>query len=1184
MFGTQLFQPQPSGTRTSEGRSLSDDFGLPEEGYKCPVMESKEDSLSTFEGPEQASLLDLEEEEEKDLDKVPRGTREDESQLSSPLLAHSVSGPKQAPESSHETRGTSQDWKVARVQPVTVSSPSSTQKPALCRSTSFTEKDLKEAKAQSQRIAAQLTTPPSSNSRGVLLFHRRRQRVNEFTFESFGKQGPKPISGNSPQTPPVETPDHVPDLRLNHSPQGSCPSPSSSLGVQAPEVGNPCCNMEGHGENANVLTQRSLEKAASEEEEIPLVVYLKENAALLTANGLHLSQSKETQKGPSLADTNALTMDVNQNPSLTETTPTTLVSDVNQNPPVMDVGQNTSVSITKQSVSDSQVQQDTPVADFKPSTLLVDEKTHSPGPDMSSTALITEVKPSIVPTNGKASPHSGQAIPSSTMNATVPDVKSSILVIDVKPSAPAVGLEMSGPAISTPALKQHSEVHLTLAKPQSVVNRTARPFGVQSQGINSQLERSPMMERRPMGERSPRTQAHTIGERSPQVQRHSVMMRSPMVERRPLRESSPTMERGPMVERPVMVERSPALEKRPVGHFTPPPTYAETLSTTPPVSRGRSPPSYSVLYPNTEHKQALLKGPGYGEGRSASATKTGILEESMARRGNRKSMFTFVEKPKVTPNPDLLDLVQTADEKRKQRDQGELGPEEEPFALGAEASNFQNEPPPRDWSSPTSEDALPEWSSCLKSPSIRAKPERKPNQNLTEATGKGAELYARRQSRMEKYVIESPGHAELARCPSPTMSLPPSWKYSNAPGFPGGFRVASRSPARTPPASLYHGYLPENRTPRREVEPTKQQPYQLQSSLFVLTPSKEPAKVPARAASPAKPGSLDLEPLGRLAPCPAGSVLPPSPALPRPARTSPGLSPSPVGPGGLVQDATQMSGSSPTFGGEVSPVSPSRAWSPRAKGQAPRPSFSTRNAGIEPQERWECHPASPPETPSSPRPASSLDGWVGRGPSEFCQMVTTSSPPPPPPMSPSWSERSLSPMQAEPRGNSRQMQALVARNIINAARRKTSSSPKSPGAEWLRPLSATQALPPASPRGLGSPCPPLKSPLTSSQAPFGDSPRPFLPASSSCSSPRNPGTTRPLAFRSPLPSPSPQVRSPAKPYTSRSPTDSDVSLDSEDSGVKSPSIRGYNICPRGWNGGSLRLKRGSLPSETSCTS
>uniref|UniRef100_A0A7N4Q1T1 Synaptopodin n=2 Tax=Sarcophilus harrisii TaxID=9305 RepID=A0A7N4Q1T1_SARHA len=946
--------------------------------------------------------------------------------------------------------------------------------------------------------------------------------------------------------------------------------------------------MEGPGEKADVLTQRPLEKAASEEEEIPLVVYLKENAALLTANGLHLSQSKEPQKGPSAAEANALPLDVNQNPSLAETAPTTLVSDENQNPPETDAGQKAPARGTQLGVSEAQGPQDGPMADLEPSALLKDEGAHPAAPDLSSSALINEVKPSAVTPDSRAGPHS-EVLPSPTTN--VSNVKSSVLVIDVKPSAPAAGPEPSGPAVGASAPKQHSEVHLTLARPQSVVNRTARPFGVQSQGINSQLERSPMLERRPLGERGPRAPAHPIGQRSPQVQRHAVMVRSPMLERRPLRESSPTVERGLVVERPGMGQRSPVLEKRPLANFTPPPTYAETLSTAAPVSRGRSPPSYSVLYPGTEHKPALLKGPSYGEGRSVSAPKTGILEESMARRGNRKSMFTFVEKPKVTPNPDLLDLVQTADEKRKQRDQGELGPEEEPFALGAEASNFQNEPPPRDWSSPTSEDTLPEWSSCLKSPSIRAKPQPKPNQNLTEATGKGAELYARRQSRMEKYVIESPSHTELARCPSPTMSLPPSWKYSNAPGFPGGFRVASRSPARTPPASLYHGYLPENRTPRREAEPPKQQPYQLQSSLFVLTPAKEPAKALARAASPAKPVSLDLEPVGRLGPCP-------SPALPRAARSSPGLCPSPVGPGGLVQDVSQMSGSSPTFGGEVSPVSPSRAWSPRAKGQAPRPSFSTRNAGIEPQERWECRPTSPSEAPSSPRPASSLDGWVGRGPSEFCPMVTTSSPPPPPPMSPSWSERSLSPMQAEPRGSSRQMQALVARNIINAARRKSCSSPKSPGAEWLRPLSTTQALPPASPKGLAGPCPPLKSPpgeghrlsslpggtfspilkspLPSSPAPSGDGPRPFLP------SPRSPGATRPLGFTSPVPSPGPQAHSLAKPYISRSPTDSDV--DSEDSGLKSPSIRGYSVCPRGWNGGSLRLKRGSLPSETSCTS
>ena len=48
------------------------------------------------------------------------------------------------------------------------------------------------------------------------------------------------------------------------------------------------------------------------------------------------------------------------------------------------------------------------------------------------------------------------------------------------------------------------------------------------------------------------------------------------------------------------------------------------------------------------------------------------------------------------------------------------------------------------------------------------------------------------------------------------------------------------------------------------------------------------------------------------------------------------------------QDGLQPTAVSPTYSSDISPVSPSRAWSPRAK-QAPRPSFSTRNAGIEAQ-------------------------------------------------------------------------------------------------------------------------------------------------------------------------------------------------------------------------------------------
>lgn len=786
---------------------------------------------------------------------------------------------------------------------------------ALSRSTSFTEKDLKEAKARSQQIAAQLTTPPSSNSRGVQLFNRRRQRVNEFTLESHGQRGQKP-SQESLRVPSASPTGH--DLGLSLSPTSlPKPGPPRNPDYQSPDIGVPGHSMEGCSEEASLL--RHLEKVASEEEEVPLVVYLKENAALLTANGLHLSQNREAQQSPPTpppTEVHSPATDANQNLPSASATLITPASNSNHNLPATDVNQNPPATVTPQSPPLSNIQQNSSeaqlpangtVPDSKPSSLRAGGQPQELAAEVRSSTLLID-KVSALP----ATTFSREAAPTSNFGPPAPDFTSSSLLTDVQPSAPAVSAEQetSGPAAATTPTKLYSEVHLTLAKPPSVVNRTARPFGIQALESTSQVERSPMVERRHLGGKAPAPQFHSMADRSPRPQRH-VMSHSPMVERRPV------------------AQRSPALERRPLGNFTPPPTYAETLSTAPLASRVRSPPSYSALYPSSDPKPSHLKG------QAVPASKTGILEESMARRGSRKSMFTFVEKPKVTPNPDLLDLVQTADEKRRQRDQGEAGVEEEPFALGAEASNFQQEPVARDRASPAAaEDVLPEWASCLKSPRIQAKPKPKPNQNLSEASGKGAELYARRQSRMEKYVIESSGHTELARCPSPTMSLPSSWKYST--NAPGSLRVASRSPARTPPASLYHGYLPEDGVLRPEPTKQPQQPYQLRPSLFVLSPIKEPAKASPRAASPAKPSSLDL------VPSLPKTTLPRSPALPRPARTSPGLY---TVPG---QDGLQPTAVSPTYSRDISPVSPSRAWSPRAK-QAPRPSFSTRNAGIEAQ-------------------------------------------------------------------------------------------------------------------------------------------------------------------------------------------------------------------------------------------
>uniref|UniRef100_A0ACB8EIW1 Uncharacterized protein n=1 Tax=Sphaerodactylus townsendi TaxID=933632 RepID=A0ACB8EIW1_9SAUR len=438
--------------------------------------------------------------------------------------------------------------------------------------------------------------------------------------------------------------------------------------------------------------------------------------------------------------------------------------------------------------------------------------------------------------------------------------------------------------------KQYCEVRLTLSKPMPVKNRTARPFGTQS----------------------------------------------------------------------LVTTHTPA-EESPVVELPPPPTYAETFSSPPPVTRVRSPPAYSALYPTEEQKASVPQvvnyevsrpGPPSEEDREPLPTKSGILEESIGRRAAKKSMFTFVEKPKVAPNPDLLNLVQRADNRKKQR--GRTTPEDEPFALGAEASNFLPENT-LDGLTPATADNAPEWSSCLRSPRIQPKPKIKSNQNLTEARGKGAELFARRQTRMQKYIIESPSHPDIARSPSPTISLPPSWKYASETHLsPMAFQPLPKSPVRSPrappPVPLYNSNMTESEISKKELEISKQQPYQLQSSLFILSPAKDPVRSLPRAAPPPKPVVPEPSYM-RQASCPT-SPLPPSPVFYLPVQSSPSrplpghFAPS-AGTVPEPRNITTATGASTGTSVEYS----SRILSPRAKGvyQAPRPSFSTKDAGIEPQ-------------------------------------------------------------------------------------------------------------------------------------------------------------------------------------------------------------------------------------------
>ncbi|XP_025950733.2 synaptopodin 2-like protein [Dromaius novaehollandiae] len=235
------------------------------------------------------------------------------------------------------------------------------------------------------------------------------------------------------------------------------------------------------------------------------------------------------------------------------------------------------------------------------------------------------------------------------------------------------------------------------------------------------------------------------------------------------------------------------------------------------------------------------------------APRTGILQEAR-RRGNKKPMFSRIEeKKKNSPNPELLSLVQNLDEKPKGDHPGagfESGPEEDFLSLGAEACNFMQSSG-RKFKTP---------------PPVAPKPQQQGAglvngaHDMPQLKGKGAELFAKRQSRMDKFVVETtPKPDSKPRTPSPSPSLPSSWKYSpnirapppiaynpmHSPFYP---LAASKSQASKAESKVKKA--PSQKSGIKVIDFMRHQPYQLKSAMFCFG---EPPS-PSTQEAPGQPG------------------------------------------------------------------------------------------------------------------------------------------------------------------------------------------------------------------------------------------------------------------------------------------------------------------------------------------
>ncbi|NXT36385.1 SYP2L protein, partial [Pelecanoides urinatrix] len=285
------------------------------------------------------------------------------------------------------------------------------------------------------------------------------------------------------------------------------------------------------------------------------------------------------------------------------------------------------------------------------------------------------------------------------------------------------------------------------------------------------------------------------------------------------------------------------------------------------------------------------------------ATRTGILQEAR-RRGNKKPMFSKIEeKKKNSPNPELLSLVQNLDEKPKSDHPGagfESGPEEDFLSLGAEACNFMQSSG-RKFKTP---------------PPVAPKPQQQDAglvngaQDMPQLKGKGAELFAKRQSRMDKFVVETTRKPESKpRTPSPSPSLPSSWKYSpnirapppiaynpmHSPFYP---LAASKSQASKAESKVKKA--PGQKSGIKVIDLMRHQPYQLKSAMFCFGDPPSPS-IQESPGQPAPQASLsftaakqvpvktaktqEIRRFSTPAPMPASSSLAPTVLVPRSATT-----------------------------------------------------------------------------------------------------------------------------------------------------------------------------------------------------------------------------------------------------------------------------------------------------------
>ncbi|XP_041670761.1 synaptopodin 2-like protein [Cheilinus undulatus] len=701
----------------------------------------------------------------------------------------------------------------------------------LQRGESLVEKQVKEARTKCRSIASLLTDAPNPNSKGVLMFKKRRQRAKKYTLTCFGKAegdrggdtegetggeteeegGSSILSGSevdeegfSASFDPTWDTGYL-DLLDRRS--SACPSTTPTTPTTPTinqNLGLDISNYQIPGLANPVIQSPGLESPSYQGS--PLDSGIKKHP---------ISGNSPTMSPPAVALTNGGSVAVSRasvvlSPPTQTQLPTNNGQQMNPNP---------TPTLSPNPITDSEPNLNT---NFSPAPGVLNRtaRPFTPGPTPSRptvtsvmfrppqpkpTALTMAAKPvaavsmmTIQPSRLPSGPDPRRAVSSTSLYIPPRNANGSSPPSGNSPPSSLSSTQFSQPTSNPPF------------SPQPAV------FASQSTPFSPSVAQSPLVYPAPAQPFSPQSPLSSLSYPPPPTG----IACSPLVPPQPLDVAHTSVHTQPNPPLPPLPQPSPSAHSfiNTTAAMTPGPNAAMEIA----------PPAQTPVGDSFGTREQRISVP---------AARTGILQEAR-RRSSKKPMFCSVQNKDVDPNPDLMSMVQNMDDRFARtpgEDRGatavaetghESGPEEDWLRLGAEACNFlQTQKGPRP-------------------PPVAPKPQ--PPQ-VPQLGGKGGQLFARRQNRMDRYVVErapsvaaAPYSPAQNREPSPTPSLPATWKYS--------------SNIRAPPPISYNPLLSPScplkaqkkadvaksgtagskgkKAAGKSVDIMNHQPYQLSSSLF----------------------------------------------------------------------------------------------------------------------------------------------------------------------------------------------------------------------------------------------------------------------------------------------------------------------------------------------------------------